>query len=671
MVFNLTLDYPGQEQKKSPRPFHSISVKYDYSDPDSDSEMGTSYIWELFEDGTWTLLSRDLVLNPVFTSKGNAIRCTVIPNDGEDDGLQIVSDVITIGNTVPTVPFIQIDIVAVQNQGNFKSDLRLNYTYFDADGDSEVDTTVNWYRDGELQVKFNNKLVIHSKNTSKHEIWTVEVTPHDGEEFGSSVQSSPYTIPNIPPLITKLTILPSSPSALNDLEVEFEYIDEDEDKITAIDLRWFKDANRMQNLDNKSSISGDELKKGDVWTCEVRIFDGETWSSWVKSEPAIIQNAPPVVATNPSSYQIQMNELEEQTFSASATDVDDDVLLYYWYLDDQIESLTSSYSFSTDYDSGGYHKLNLSIFDGEAWTTKTWDIMVLNVNRKPWLQVKAPQSKDFNMNEMETVEFIITTGDPDEDVLKIQWYLDKVPIGTSGEEYIYQPDTTASGDHVISVVVSDTGLLNASAAWNVTVKDIETGKDEKEGMFGMSWDEIGIIIEVIVVIFTAIFAAVGIIKVRKKQGKLKEYMAKIEKIKKQKIMPDKTEKKLSKLKKDIKTEFSKGLISENHYIILERELDDALGDTRREIIKSDIAPPDIIATDVEKALEDGMITRAEYKTLMAKIMKDQKLTGLKKKQLKSHMKRWLEEDEGLDKEVDESVDLEEDEDENLDNDIDG
>jgi len=78
--------------------------------------------------------------------------------------------------------------------------------------------------------------------------------------------------------------------------------------------------------------------------------------------------------------------------------------------------------------------------------------MVENENRRPTLDVKAPMSRDLEMNEMETVEFVISTDDPDDDKLIIQWYLDYEEVGTGEEEYIYQPDLTSSGFHQVSVI---------------------------------------------------------------------------------------------------------------------------------------------------------------------------------------------------------------------------
>jgi hypothetical protein len=140
----------------------------------------------------------------------------------------------------------------------------------------------------------------------------------------------------------------------------------------------------------------------------------------------------------------------------------------------------------------------------------------------------------------------------------------------------------------------------------------------------------------------------GFMKMRKKQSKLKEYMAEIEGILDKDIKRSEKEKELQGLKRHIKNEFSQGLISENHYLILERELDDALGETRKAIVDRKVEMPKTIKKDVDKILDDGRVTKKEYKKTREKIMTSEELSDKEKKKLDKQLGKWVEEEDSED-----------------------
>ena len=79
--------------------------------------------------------------------------------------------------------------VMITPNGNVEVDqsLTLSYTYSDDDGDLEGTTQVRWFVNGILRSSFNDASTIPSSSTSVGEEWTVKVTPHDGTEFGATV----------------------------------------------------------------------------------------------------------------------------------------------------------------------------------------------------------------------------------------------------------------------------------------------------------------------------------------------------------------------------------------------------------------------------------------------------------------------------------------------------
>jgi hypothetical protein len=104
------------------------------------------------------------------------------------------------------------------------------------------------------------------------------------------------------------------------------------------------------------------------------------------------------------------------------------------------------------------------------------------------------------------------------------------------------------------------------------------------------------------------------------------------------------EKELIDLKKQIKDEFTQGLITENHYMILEREVDDALGETRKAILDERVVMPEALKEDMSEVLEDGRVTKEEYRKVVEKIRTSETLTEVEKLKLNSLMAKWMQDD---------------------------
>ena len=84
------------------------------------------------------------VLTGLDFDKGDTVACVATPNDGDDDGIAVASEVVTIGNTAPTLaaaaispdPAIETDTLACAYSG-----------FEDADGDGD-ESLIAWSING-------------------------------------------------------------------------------------------------------------------------------------------------------------------------------------------------------------------------------------------------------------------------------------------------------------------------------------------------------------------------------------------------------------------------------------------------------------------------------------------------------------------------------------------
>jgi len=600
-------------------------------------------------------------LSSIYTVKNEVWICEVTPHDNVAFGKAVRSEVsVTISNSAP----IAKDTLITPSEPTTKDELKANYVFSDIDSDLESGSEIKWFRYGVEITEFNNELTISSKNTAKGQSWYFIIRPKDGQDYGLSVRSSNITIQNSPPTAKDVKILPNSPAGNDDLSVSYNYYDEDGDNESAPEILWYENGIHQPEFDNQITVDSESVEKGENWHFEIWVFDGIDYSERNSSNHPKIRNtiatAKSITPEAITAKTVLINETESQSFQINAEDPDGDLILYYWRLDGQLVSQDYFYTFTTDHEgehSAGRYNLSLEFreFTETELSIINWEIVVRDVNRPPKIESWAPVSKHSNLVEEKSLTFSVSATDPDkDDSLNFNWYFDETLVpGQRGSSYAYTGSESDIGAHKIKVEVQDTSGAQDEYYWNITVIQ----KDEGERLYGQTYDWWGLIVAVISGIAAIIVFLFGFVLMRRKKSKLQEYMKQIRDIK-ESPKPEKTkEEEIIELKNQIWDEFSNGLVTENHYIILEREVDNALGEVRKGIIEGKVAMPDQLKDDVSEILEDGMVTRTEYRAIAEKIASSSDLSTKEKRRLNRLMKQWMNETEAeiLEAEMDEEI----------------
>lgn len=111
-------------------------------------------------------------------AKGDDIQLFVTPFDGSQEGLTVVSNIITAINTPPTPPVVVIHPAPAVAADDLTCAVAQAST--DADGDT-ISVAFVWTRDGTAAA---TTAIVSSASTLAGELWTCTVTPNDGEEDG-------------------------------------------------------------------------------------------------------------------------------------------------------------------------------------------------------------------------------------------------------------------------------------------------------------------------------------------------------------------------------------------------------------------------------------------------------------------------------------------------------
>jgi parallel beta-helix repeat protein len=279
---------------ESPNSNETLYVSYAYYDLDDDSESGSEIRWYKDGEEQWNL-NDSVSVDSSLIQKDESWYYIITPSDGEDFGVSVTSDIITIGNTPPYVTNITIS----PSDPRTWDELTVTYEFNDNDGDSEsLDTTVRWLR-WSVNVFFDTGLrgkTLSSVHTSKEEIWTCEVIPHDGFDEGPAIRSDMnVTIINGAPVILAATVIPQNPTADTDLQAYYEYNDPDSDPESGSKIIWYRDDVEQWSLNDSSVVDSSFTLKGEIWHFLIIPSDGETLGKSMISDNITIGNTPPYV----------------------------------------------------------------------------------------------------------------------------------------------------------------------------------------------------------------------------------------------------------------------------------------------------------------------------------------------------------------------------------------
>ena len=164
----------------------TLNSSWTFSDDDAgDSQQGYIIKWYK-DDAEQAGLENSTTVASSYTAKGEAWKFSASLYDGDSWGDYSNSSALTIINTPPTAPVVD---VLPDNPGN-DDDLVANIVVASTDIDNDTITySYQWYKNDVLQPGQTGTMV-SKLLTSAGDTWKVVVTPNDGEEDGATAGSS-------------------------------------------------------------------------------------------------------------------------------------------------------------------------------------------------------------------------------------------------------------------------------------------------------------------------------------------------------------------------------------------------------------------------------------------------------------------------------------------------
>ena len=186
-------------------------------------------------------------------------------------------------------------VIFVPAQPTRATGLAVDYTYYDADGDSEQGTQIRWKVDGNNVGSLDDQTSVSQTWLAKGQEWTCTVTVKDGTDQGDPVSIGPVRINNTLPIARNLELTPENPIDTDELRLDYEYFDFDGEPQQGTEIRWYLEGARIPELDDEDSVSPLMIRGGDQWEASVKPHDGYEFGQIVYTGVVVIgsSNNPP------------------------------------------------------------------------------------------------------------------------------------------------------------------------------------------------------------------------------------------------------------------------------------------------------------------------------------------------------------------------------------------
>ena len=401
-------------------------------------------------------------------------------NSGDDwgTGTWTLGEASSSSNTPPEA----LSVTFVPTDPTRGTGLEVDYTYYDADGDSEQGTQIRWKLNGNNVGDLDDQTSVSQTWLAKGQEWTCTVTVKDGTDQGDPVTIGPVTINNTLPIARNLELTPENPLDTDELELDYDYFDLDGEPQQGTEIRWYLDGARIPELDDEDSVSPLMIRSGDQWEASVKPHDGDEFGEIVYTGVVVIgsSNNPPVAtvyvspvgnARTDDALQVNVGWTDPDGDTVQSTEIR-------WFRDgvqvSAYNDLTAVLSESTS--KGETWTAKARVSDGLLWSdwVESEDLIILNTPPKATSIEMLPSGKlTTSMNLSVIWEQSDVDGDSEMNS-QIRWWVDGEWVREyDGMTEIPASETVRDQSWSVQVIPGDGDDLGTSM--KTTSRQIENG----------------------------------------------------------------------------------------------------------------------------------------------------------------------------------------------------
>ena len=286
-------------------------------DPDNDP-LTMTYEWNNTSTGNMLGSGSTLTLNSSMASRNDVISCSVTVTDPSGESATN-SNTIILQNRAPDAPSVSIS----PNPAYVGNALTCTInTTNDPDDDSTTES-YTWIINGTTQSENSNTL---STGFGLSDIVECQVVSNDGSLDGLAGSDS-ITISNEPPILTSVSLSPSTPTTSDSITANIQYTDPEGMPVTE-NYEWSVDGTIVQT-GSTATLGASLFSKDQEVMVSVIVNDGISDSTPMDAAVTILNTPPtePVIDITPAAPIEQIDDLT-CSITSTSTDADQDSITY-------------------------------------------------------------------------------------------------------------------------------------------------------------------------------------------------------------------------------------------------------------------------------------------------------------------------------------------------------
>ncbi len=394
-----------------------------------------------------SLVAQGPSLSPTKFRVGQRIQARVSPTDGSLTGTAVLSNELIVANTAPTITSFTVSPSTPSTQDTLVTSL----VAVDTDGDT-LTPSYTWTVNG-AAVPGVTTATFPASGLARADVISVDVSVSDGHGGTATATAGPVTVKNTPPTIGSVVISPAIPTETSLLTCTVNGVADVDGDSTTTSIEWRVNGTVAGTA---ATLSGSAFRRGDGVICSAIARDAGGASPSVPSDPVIIANTPPTLASAGISDPAPTRGSLLVINAGATADVDGDTvsLLVDWYINDVF--YTTGSGLTTGFARGDTVKAVVTPTDGITPGTPITTSAVTVLNSVP--QVLSVGIGPTSPTQANTLVANVVSSDADTDALTLtyDWYVNGTVV-QSGATGTLAPGPFANGSVVRVVVTADDG----------------------------------------------------------------------------------------------------------------------------------------------------------------------------------------------------------------------